>query len=171
VSGITGSVSAAQGKNVSQKQLGELFEQLGARNPQEWARSQIEEGLPQLARFLFLRQAWRCVLPEGDTSWIPDALGSNPEEPGGEAVSALTRLLSLGSCAGDLTVVIRVMQWRVLAHFCQLLDDPGDLETSVENIAWRLFQVDDDENAISTISGLIESVLETDPTGREMRPR
>jgi hypothetical protein len=31
--------------------------------------------------------------------------------------------------------------------------------------------MDDDGERVSPISGLIESVLETDPAGREMRPK
>jgi len=44
---------------MNQKELAALFQKLGARDPDHWARSQVEEGVPQLARFLFLRQAWR----------------------------------------------------------------------------------------------------------------
>jgi hypothetical protein len=38
-------------------QLTDLFRRLGARDPQDWAGSEVAEGLPQLERFLFLRQA------------------------------------------------------------------------------------------------------------------
>jgi hypothetical protein len=62
------------------------------------------------------------------------------------------------------------MQWRLLAGLCQLLDDPGKLEVEVSDIAWRLFQVDDKEQPIAAMGGLLESVLETEPDGREMRP-
>ena len=37
--------------------LTERFRALGAQEPREWASSQISEGIPQLGRFLFLRQA------------------------------------------------------------------------------------------------------------------
>ncbi len=42
---------------MNEMELTELFARLGARDPEKWARSQIKEGIPQLARFLFLRQA------------------------------------------------------------------------------------------------------------------
>ncbi len=41
----------------------------------------------------------------------------------------------------------------------------------VRHVAWALAQVDDAGNVLGGIGGLHESVLETDPTGREMRPR
>jgi hypothetical protein len=59
----------------------------------------------------------------------------------------------------------------LLFQFCYLLEDPGDVEPEVADISWRLVQVDDDGNVLANVSGLHESVLETDPTGREMRPR
>jgi len=62
------------------------------------------------------------------------------------------------------------MQWRLLFGLCQLLDDPGNIESEAGDIAWRLFQVDEGDHPIAMMGGLAESVLETDPTGREMRP-
>jgi hypothetical protein len=44
---------------MNQKDLAATFRKLGARDPEGWADSQVEEGIPQLARYLFLRQAWR----------------------------------------------------------------------------------------------------------------
>ena len=64
----------------------ERFRALGARNPEGWARSQIEEGIPQFARYIFLRQAWRSIIPDGDTSWIKpqiEAAEGRPRDPCG----------------------------------------------------------------------------------------
>ena len=47
-------------------ELTALFKKFGARDPTVWAKSQLEEGIPQLQRFLFLRQAWRNVVSEND---------------------------------------------------------------------------------------------------------
>ena len=154
--------------------LTQTFSKLGVKNPEIWARSQVEDGIPQLARLVFLRQAWKLVLGEANTEWI-DRLRSGaarqPREPGAAIGPALDRLVALGASPDDLTTVVRVMQWELLFAFCQLLEDPGDLEPEVKNICWTLFQVSDDGALIAPIPGLHESVLETDPTGREMRPR
>jgi hypothetical protein len=72
-----------------------------------------------------------------------------------------------------------VMQWNVLAHICQVFDDPylavEDLQMVPEladyKFGWGLFELDGEGNLGRPIGGLIESVLETDPSGREMRPR
>lgn len=151
--------------------LTELFRKLGARNPAEWARSQRDEGLPQLARFLFLREAWKLVVDDKDSTWIRDRIKDDPSEPGGEIGPALERLVAAGATEDDLTAVVRTMQWRVLFGLCLLLDDPGTLEREVADVAWRLFEVDNDDQPKTIIPGLHESVLEMDPTGREMRTK
>jgi hypothetical protein len=63
------------------------------------------------------------------------------------------------------------MQAELLFSLCYLIEDPGDVEPEVEDVAWALVQVDAEGTVLDTIGGLHESVLETDPTGREMRPR
>ena len=92
------------------------------------------------------------------------------KKPGGDIGPAITQLLVGGGREDDLTRVVRVMQWKVLSRFCQLLDDPGSIEKEARNIAWRLFQVDENDRPIAIFGGLAESVLETEPTGQEMRP-
>ena len=42
-------------KNDDLESLTEIFRKAGARNPEMWAGSQIEEGINQLARFSFLK--------------------------------------------------------------------------------------------------------------------
>lgn len=150
-------------------ELAELFARLGARNPSDWARSQLEEGIPQLARFLFLKQAWKRIVPAQDSSWIEAELSANPEDPGGGIVTALQRVLANGAPRSDLTEIVRVMQWKLLFDLCYLLDDPGDLGEGIEDLSWNLFQVNDRREPIAVMSGLHESVLETEPTGSELR--
>ena len=155
---------------MNEKELSELFRKLGARDPEGWARSQINEGTPQLARYLFLRQAWRQVISEGDPSWISEMRPSDPKGPGGAIGPAIDRLLAAGGREEDLTTVVRIMQWCLLSRICVLLEDPGVLESEVADLSWALFLIDKNDAAVVPINGLIESVLETDPTGREMRP-
>jgi hypothetical protein len=156
-----------------QRRLAELLAKLGARAPEEWARSQVEEKIPQIARFLFLRQAWKLVIGEKDRSWIESERSSaeaGSSAPGAAIGPALERLLAQEVSEEDLTTVVRVMQWRLLSGLCYLLDDPGELEDEVRDVAWRLFQINKEEEPIAVIGGLHESVLETEPSGREMRP-
>jgi hypothetical protein len=154
--------------------LTELFRKLGARAPEDWARSQIDEKLPQLARYLFLRQAWGLVVGEENTAWIDHAIASaaaSPDEPYAGVGHALRRLRAAGATDADMTDLVRGMQAELLFQFCYLLEDPGPLEPEVSDVAWALVQVDGAQKVVGRINGLHESVLETDPTGREMRPR
>jgi hypothetical protein len=149
------------------------FAALGASDPETWARSQVEEGIPQLARFLFLRQAWQHVVPDDDPAWITaemKAANDDPEAPFAGVGHALARLKANGASDADLTDLVRGMQVNLLSSLCYLLEDPGlDGDPEAEDISWALCQITE-EGAVP-VNGLHESVLESDPTGREMRPR
>jgi hypothetical protein len=173
---LNGNVSGTKTMNTPKgiKGLTTLFEQLGAPDPECWARSQIEDGIPQLARYLFLRQAWRNVVSEDDPSWIDVAIArakSHPDEPYAGVGHALARLRAKGATDEELTDLVRGMQAVLLFSTCYLLEDPGDIEEAVAGISWSLVQTDEEGNALDVICVPHESVLETDPTGREMRPR
>ena len=154
--------------------LTELFKTLGARNPESWAGSQVREGFNQLGRFLFLRQAWRNVQDEDDHSWIQAEItnaAKNPEAPCAGIGPALQRLLDKGADPQDITDVVRVKQYELLFRLCYLLSDPNLPEPELQDFSWALFQVDGEGMPVCPINMLHESVLEIDPTGREMCPR
>lgn len=151
-----------------------LFEIAGAPNPKEWAKSEIDEGIPQLARFLFLRQAWRQVVADDDTAWIDREIQHSqrdPEGPGAGLGHALSRLLRSGARREDVAEVARTVQWQLLHSLCYQLSDPSIEEPELSAVGWRLFEVNEDGEIGRPIEGLHESVLETDPAGREMRPK
>src|SRR5215475_8202370 len=156
-------------------ELTALFERLGARRPESWARSQLNEGINQLQRFLFLRQAWSLIVRESDTDWVQIAIARaqrSPDEPYAGVGHALRRCVDKGASAQDLTDIVRGKQAELLHYFCYLLGDPSFTEKELSDFGWRLFEVDMDGNPIPPpIDMLHESVLDTDPTGREMRPR
>jgi hypothetical protein len=157
------------------KELIKMFERLGARDASGWASSQVNEGIEQLHRFLFLRQAWSQVVPDGDTQWIAreiEKAKANPSAPYAGVGSALSRCLEKGADPKDLSDIVRGMQATALFHFCYLLEDPGFAEPELEDIGWCLVATDENlEPTKRRIGGLHESVLETNPTGREMRAR
>ena len=157
-----------------QKELAALFRRLGARDPEGWARSQLQEEIPQLARFLFLRQAWRTIIGEEDATWIDENIARaerEPNEPFAGVGLALKKLRARGAADDEIIDLVRGMQAELLFSLCYLLEDPGDLEPEIAGVSWILAQIDEEGNVIGSISSLHESVLETDPTGREMRPR
>ena len=112
---------------MDERELTELFRRLGARDPASWARSQLREGIPQLARFLFLRQAWRHVVREDGPSWTA-ALRANRAQVGERTIAALDRIAACGVPEDDLTAVVRLMQRGLLFALCHSLSDPGAME-------------------------------------------
>lgn len=156
-------------------ELTKLFEKFGAKDGKAWATSQINEGIPQLQRFLFLRQAWRCIVSENNATWIDreiEAQERTPDGPNADVGAVLKRALAAGISHQELTDLARGLQASFLFQLCYLLDDPDFSEQELEGFSWGLFEVDENDNPIHPrIGGLHESVLETDPTGREMRPR
>jgi hypothetical protein len=152
------------------------FRAMSAPNPERWARSQIEEGKPQFARFVFLREAWNSVIKDGDTTWIESSIAESerrPTDPGAGIGPALKRILESGADPADLAVVVRVMQWQVLAALTEQLDDSRAVDypsNDVPRVNWALYQLDKDDNPLHPITSLHESVLQTDPSTREMRP-
>lgn len=155
-------------------ELAKRFEALGAPDPRGWAASQVREGIPQLARYLFLRQAWRLIVPDGDTSWIAADVASaerDPVAPYAGVGHALARLRAGGASDSDLTDLVRGKQAELLFALCYLLEDPGLDEPEARDVLWALVQVTEEGEVVGPIPALHESVLETDPTGRELRPR
>jgi hypothetical protein len=163
-------MSAGKWRSMNEQELTELFRKLGALDPEGWAHSQISEGILQLPRFLFLREAWRRVVSPGDRHWMDEVIPKDPKGAGGELGPAINRLLAAGGRLEDVTTVVRVMQWWLLAGLCVLIDQPWDLGADVDDIWWGLFLVDDNDHPTEPVDALIESVLETDPTGRWMCP-
>lgn len=140
-----------------------LFTQLGAPHPQKWADSQIEEGIPQLHRFVFLRQAWQAVLEPQNTQWL-----ANLERGGGAVAEAIERLQAAGASPADLATLVRSMQQDLLFSLCQQLDAPDGGEPEVEGVSWGLFATDQNGSPNKPLIMLHETVLETDPL-RESR--
>ena len=159
----------------SEGELTALFACLGASDPELWARSQVEEGIPQLMRYLFLKAAWKDVNRDGDTSWIAREISdatAHPATPYAGLGLGLEHCVKQGVDPSVLNEMIRCAQARMIFRMSYLLDDPNcdDLE-ELEDVSWGLFQTDDDGRPTGPlIEGLHESVLELDPTGREMRP-
>src|SRR5262245_29941044 len=133
------------------KSLVELFRLAGAPDPEAWARSQEKEGIPQLARFLFLRQAWKGVTSEDDVDWIErsrERARKRPDEPYSGSGHALERLLAAGANPRDLTELVRCEQAGMIFHLCYLLDDPSFDEPEFQEMHWGLFQLDGEGNPI-----------------------
>ena len=155
-------------------ELTALFKELGAPDAEQWAASEVAEGIPQLLRFLFLKNAWSNVAEEGKHQWITEAIDRArkfPQEPYAGLGIALASCKAKGVTSEELTDIARCLQAAMLFRLAYLVDGPPD-RGPLEDLGWGLFQVDENGKPFGKqIGGLHESVLDTDPTGREMRPR
>lgn len=159
----------------NEAELTQLFADLGAPSPEDWARSQIHEGIPQLLRFLFLKGAWEAIPADGDSSWIDEEIeyaASFPNAPYSGLGQALMRCRERGIADDVLTEIARCLRAQMMSSLGYLMDAPDVLPPPLEDVAWGLFQVDEEGRPFGRqISGLHESVLSLDPTGKEMRPK
>ena len=114
-------------------------------------------------------------MSEGEDSWLDaeaDAAKRAPGRPFAGIGLAARRLLDAGAERRDLIDLVRGMQARLLFDLCYLLDDPAAVEPELEPLGWCLVETDEDfEPTQEVVGSLHESVLDMDPTGREMRPR
>jgi hypothetical protein len=159
---------------MNQQELTEVFRKLGAPDPEGWARSQINEGISQLAAFLILRKAWSLIVDEDDASWIEAEIkyaDAKPDEPYAGIGHALKRLRALGVDNQDITDIVRGKQASLLFSFLYHFCEGGDAQADALGVGWQLIEVDQDRRPVSLLTCLHEYVLSTDPTGREMRPR
>src|SRR5688500_6665194 len=111
------------------RQLTKVFRKYGAEDPEAWARSQLEEGIPQLAIFSFAKAMWAGVVDENDHTWIDKAIAETQDRPHGPCSgigAALTEMLAKGVSREAITNLARVVQYEALFHAAALID--GSIE-------------------------------------------
>src|SRR5262249_5910469 len=152
--------------------LTEIFRRYGADDPESWARSELAEGIPQLAIFSFAKAMWACVADEDDDRWIDQEIQwvkDRPNDPCAQIGPALAEMLSKGVSRRAIIDLVRVIQYGTLYHVASLIDGSRIEDVPIRN--WTLYQVDENDHLVAVIQGLHEVLLSLDPTGREMRPR
>jgi hypothetical protein len=172
--------------------LAERFRAAGAGDPEAWAASEVEENIPQLARFLFLRRLWRSA-----AQWKlpPDAWFAEPEPASGEgpaveedddepslvpsddaaaeedgepaflaAQQAVGRILATGVDPEDLREVARAIFLHTAFDAVSTVDEGHDPEAGEGMPGWLLTEVGGDLVLTGrTITALHEDLLTTEP--------
>lgn len=152
--------------------LAEKFRAAGAEEAEAWALSEVEDNIPQLARYLFLRRLWRSAdewdLPPGEwfadrdpepSDEAEDADDEDADEAVGEAESAededaepaflaaqqaVRRLLAAGADPEDLREVARAVFAFTAFDALQTVDEGHDPEAGEEMPGWFLAEVGGD---------------------------
>lgn len=170
--------------------LAERFRALGAEEPEAWALSEVEENIPQLARFIFLRRLWRgageWALPPAE--WFaerePQPSDDEEDDDGGEdadrpsvaeaeadaepafqdAQQAVQRILAAGVDEADLKEVARAIFLHVAFDVVQTVDEGHDPEAGEGMPGWLLTEVGGDLVLTGRmVDGLHEDLLTTEP--------
>jgi len=173
--------------------LAERFRAAGAEAPEEWAASEVEEDIPQLARFLLLRRLWRGAWqwrrPPGE--WFAEVESAEDAEPAAEedddtptlvrstaeegadeagdppflaAQLAVQRILAAGVDPGDLKEVARAIFLHTAFDAVQTVDEGHDPEAGEGMPGWLLTEVGGDLVLTGrVIPDLHEDLLTTEP--------
>jgi hypothetical protein len=156
------------------EELAEQFRAHGAGDPEGWAASEVEEDIPQLARFLFLRRLWRSawqwkqrpeawfaevepkpaadggVEEDDDTpTLVPDAYDGAEQDEDGDppflaARQAVHRILAAGVDPADLREVARAIFLHTAFDAVQAVDEGHDPEAGEGMPGWLLTEVGGD---------------------------
>jgi hypothetical protein len=130
--------------------------ELGAPDPSGWARSEIEEDVPQQARYLFLRSIW------------PEIIDRYASEAYMREIPAAVRLLETGASPPDLSTALRAAAYAAAFDVINRVDDGYDHSAPGGAPGWNLIEVDADYRPTRRdIRALHEDLLALDPSGRE----
>lgn len=144
-------------------ELTEAFRSLGAREPESWASSQLEEGIPQLHRFAFLKALWEAVDGPASKVWVAAARDGENELPDEAAMTALKRMKELGVTDDDITNAVRAAHEEQVYFVAQVIDDSAgalaelDYDGDETDVQWGLFVIDDKGKPKAPIDSLQES--------------
>jgi hypothetical protein len=176
------------------EELAERFRAAGAEQPEGWAASEVEEDIPQLARFIFLRRLWRGVwqwkqppeewfaeMPldeppvdaeddEDEPTLVQMSDDDVPDEDGDPpflaAQQAVQRILAAGADPEDLKEVARAIFLHTAFDAVQTVDEGHDPQVGEGMPGWLLTEVGGDLVLTGrVIPDLHEDLLTTEPDG------
>jgi len=124
----------------------------GAREPEEWARSEVEEDIAQAARFSFLRAVWRDL-----DQWRNEA-----------TTEAYLAELDVDAAVRErLGGVLAKVALQAALDVVMVLDNEEDVGSVDELPGWRLMELDTEGNLSGRdVGGLHESFYDVDPRDR-----
>ena len=152
-------------------ELASVFRKLGVRDPEAYAQSEVERGMPVLALMYFLRRAFDELVQDNDTSWMKPVLHSSHFPT--SCRRSLERILKAGVDRQDVTQLVRCMQHELLVDLVFLIDgttayhfDDPELRKHLGPVGWTLFQVDDNGHPTAPMKAMHELLDEIDSGAR-----
>lgn len=144
--------------------LTETFRVLGADDPNSWAISEVEQGIPQLAMYVFLKRSLGLFSADSLDRWLQSVAHHHGHEHD-SAKQSLSRIAHQGVQREDIRTLLKAFGREMLMEMCCLLDNTSathfedyELNRRVADVNWRLYAVDDNGNPRSPMEGLHEIV-------------
>lgn len=134
------------------------------------------EGIPQVARAMFLSSLWPKQIDHftTDLSWIKQAIEDYHRDPNGafaDAGEALERMVTAAATPDDLGRVARFVAYVTIFQLLYHLDFGSHQEID-DGPGWQLMEVDPGTGLTGReIGGLYEDLLTMDPSGRDGSPK
>src|SRR5262245_30510737 len=125
---------------------------------------------------VFLRGAWTVVPSEEDIGWV-DRAAAQPlaNEPLGDYGSILREMISKGVSKYSIARFAKIVGYETAFGLLYHLEDSNasyeGFDVDAKDLSWGLYLQDDSYQPTEQLSGLHETILSLDPSGREMRPR
>lgn len=153
-------------------ELLDKFSALAAEDPEHWVRSEIDEDIAQLTRYLVLRSLWPDQIEpwaRNAGTWIGHAVKAADSQPDGdfaEAGRAVGRALAAGVSMTDLGAIARMIAYETAFGVLNHIDEGHDPAAGVDAPGWRLVETDaDGAETGRPIIGLHEDILSMAPRG------
>ncbi|MCD9023460.1 hypothetical protein [Cohnella silvisoli] len=145
------------------EKLIDSFIKLGCKEPESWVESELEEDIPQLSRYRFLRGLKGTINHyKTSESWIDYYLHSNAlsdqEKKIGEV---LGKIIDSGVSKQDIGLLASTISLLSVHSVLYRIDDPYDydIDDGEDLPSWSLVEINDKgEPTGRTVSGLFESL-------------
>jgi hypothetical protein len=138
----------------------------GAKDAEQWARSEVEEDFAQLATYLIIHRIWLCEIErwsEDPEQWMNEFASYQSRHPlpvFADAAEAVKRLREAGVSAKDLGAVARLVAFSAAFGVVNLIDEGGIRDAGEDLPGWQLSETDADGNLTGRgINGIHESLL------------
>ena len=127
---------------------------------------------------IFLRGIWKLIPDEESTEWVKRVAnmpGTNA--PLGDFGPIVKDMLDKGVSTEEIARFARIIGYETAFNICYHLEDPnasyeGFDDSEQTRIQWELYKINaETEEPIERLTGLHESLLMMDPSGREMAPK
>lgn len=151
------------------------LERLGDDDPLSTARSEMEENIPQTARWMAVRPLWDIIdgwrKPTALAEYIHEAR-IDPGSAFADAWLAADRMAKAGIPFEDVAAFARGVSYATVFRTLLHLNGatwPDDWPEDDDLPTWAFMEIQNDELTGRLVDGLYEDLLGTDPSGREGR--